>query len=100
MFTLLIIAIDLYVQEKPTLATQEVRDSLLLGASTVDYQADAEEMLKTLDSQVAQRMDVADVVKGEDSDDEEEDEDDVVAQPDPNCQIKDVGYVSLHTFVM
>ncbi|XP_033735456.1 poly [ADP-ribose] polymerase tankyrase-like [Pecten maximus] len=84
--------------EKPTLVTQDVRDSLLSGGTAVNYQTDAEEMLKTLDSQAAQSMDVS-KVKGDDSDDDSDDdyddEEDSIAKPDPNCQMKDIGELAM-----
>ncbi|XP_060068797.1 poly [ADP-ribose] polymerase tankyrase-like [Ylistrum balloti] len=81
--------------EKPTLVTQEVKDSLLSGGSTVNYQTDAEEMLKILDSQASQSMEVS-KVKGDDIDDDSENDDnDFIAKPDPNCQMKDIGELTM-----
>lgn len=89
----LIAGVEESKMEKPTLVTQEVRDSLLSGGSTVDYQTDAEEMLKTLDSQTDESMDVSKVK--DDDDDDEEEEDDSIAKPDPNCQMKDIGVLAM-----
>ncbi|OWF45703.1 Poly(ADP-ribose) polymerase pme-5 [Mizuhopecten yessoensis] len=92
----MIAAVEERKMEKPTLATQDVRDSLLSGETTVNYQTDAEEMLKTSASQTAQSMEVS-KVKGDDSDDDfnNDEEEDLIAKPDPNCQMKDIGELAM-----